>query len=80
MKNWAIVEHWDTFHYATIMGGGYWLQICSIELGDYVSTTNNTYYFGCDCKMCYFTCAKGTTFQSVIIGRMTWSNLEGPHP
>ncbi len=65
-------------HYEKL--GNYWLQICRFELGDYVSTTNNTDYFGCDCKMCYFACAKDATFQSAIIGNMTWSNLETPHP
>jgi hypothetical protein len=40
--------------------------------------TNNTNYFGCDYRTCYFTCAKGSTLRSVVIGRLRWSNMEGP--
>jgi hypothetical protein len=36
MKNLAIVQHRSTFQYATIQGGGYQLQVCKFELGDYV--------------------------------------------
>jgi hypothetical protein len=35
-------------------------------------------YFGCDYKMCYFTCAQGSTFKNVVIEGMRWSNMEGP--
>jgi hypothetical protein len=37
---------------------------------------DNTDYFGCDFKTCYFTCVKGFTFKNVV-GRPRWSNMEG---
>jgi hypothetical protein len=35
-------------------------------------------YFGCDCKTCYFMCAKGFTLWSVIVEGPRWSDMEGP--
>jgi len=43
-----------------------------------VVATNNNNYFGCDYKMCFFSCAKGSTFWSVIVGGLRWSNIEIP--
>jgi hypothetical protein len=39
---------------------------------------DNINYFGCDYKSCYFTCAKGFAFYSVVVGRPRWLNMEGP--
>jgi hypothetical protein len=39
---------------------------------------NNTDYFGCDYRTCYFMCAIGFTFWSVVVGRPRWSDMEGP--
>jgi len=39
---------------------------------------DNINYFGCDCRMCYFMCAKGFTFCSVVVGRPRWLDMEGP--
>jgi hypothetical protein len=36
MENLAIVQHQNTFQYATICGRSYRPQICRLELGDYV--------------------------------------------
>jgi hypothetical protein len=39
---------------------------------------DNTNYFGCDYKTCYYTCAKGITLWSVIVGGPRWLNMERP--
>jgi hypothetical protein len=44
----------------------------------HVFVTYNINYVGCDYGTCYFACAKGVTFQSVIVGMMGWLDLERP--
>jgi hypothetical protein len=39
---------------------------------------NNTNYFGCDSKMCYFMCVQGSTFNNVVIEGPRWSNTKRP--
>ncbi len=34
--------------------------------------------FGCGCKMCYFTCAKGFSFRGVVVGWPRWLNMGRP--
>jgi hypothetical protein len=41
-------------------------------------TVDNIDYFGCDYKLCYFTCVEGFTFWNVIIRGLKWSYMEGP--
>jgi hypothetical protein len=33
-------------------------------------------YFGCDHMTCYFTCAKGSPFKTIVVGGPRWSNME----
>jgi hypothetical protein len=35
----------------------------------FVLIINNIDYVVCDCGVCYFECAKGSTFWSVVVGR-----------
>ncbi len=37
MESFAIAQHWNTFWYATIHGGGYWSQVHRFE------NNNNVY-------------------------------------
>jgi hypothetical protein len=46
-------------------------RLCLLEV-------DNTNHFGCDCRMCYSTCAEGFTFWSVIVGKLRWLDMEGP--
>jgi len=43
-----------------------------------ILTTNNTDYLGCGCKMCYFTCVEGIIFESIVVKRLKWLNMERP--
>ncbi len=40
---------------------------------------NNIDYVVCDCRMCYFACAKGATFYNVVVGRLKWLDMGKPH-
>jgi hypothetical protein len=43
----------------------------------FVLIINKIDYVVCDCGVCYFECAKGSTFWSVVVGRLRWSYMEG---
>jgi hypothetical protein len=51
-------------------------EVCARRLC--LPATNNIDYFKCDCRMCYFICAKGFTLWSVIVGRSNWLDMEKP--
>jgi hypothetical protein len=78
VENLAIAQHQNTLlcHYL-----GRWLLTSSLEVWTKkfcFFTINNTDYFRCDYKTCYFKCAKGSTFKSVVVGKPRWSDMEGP--
>jgi hypothetical protein len=68
-------QHWGMLHYATIWSCDYWPQVGKLC----VHAINNSNYFECDYKAHDFVSMKGATFQSVIVGGVGWSNMEGPH-
>jgi len=43
----------------------------------FVFVINKIDYVVCDCGVCYFECAKGSTFWSVVVKRLRWSYMEG---
>jgi len=58
-----------------------WLSILNLEIWARrlcLLITDNMDYFGCECRTCYFTCVKGSTFKRVVVGRWRWSNMEKP--
>jgi hypothetical protein len=55
-----------------------WLLTLGLEVWGRIlclCAIDNIKNFGCDYKMCYFTCAKSSTFRSVVVGRLGWSNM-----
>jgi len=42
----------------------------------YAHVVETTNYLGCDYKAFHFASIKGVTFQSVIVGKMVWSNIK----
>jgi len=53
------------------------LESIDLNLWNYMYfVTYNINYVGCDYGTRYFACAKGVTFQSVIVGMMGWLDLE----
>jgi len=54
------------------------IKIEIVDLSHEIVCTNNIDYVGCDYRTCYFVCAKGVTFQNVIVERFRWLNVEKP--
>ncbi len=74
-----IVQHQDTFWYATICGGDYWLRIHIFKLRDLcVHVVDDMNYFGCNYGTYFSMCAKGFTSWCVIVGGLKWLDMEGP--
>jgi hypothetical protein len=60
-----------TWRWLSASNSNVWTRRLSLHV------TNNINYFGCDYWTCYFTCAKGFTILSVVVGGPRWSNMEG---
>jgi hypothetical protein len=74
LENLAMVQHWDKFHHAIIQGCGYWPWIHIFE------TYNKQHWPHWmqlwDVLFCVF---GGVTFQTIVVGKLRWSYMEGPH-